>query len=165
MATGDPKALDVATRAAERIVETQGERGQWWWHHDPRDGRVSSAYPVYSVHQQGMVPMAFHTLKAAGGPDLTPAIELGRSWLQNNELGLNLIDEEAGTTWRSIERDEGRLRRLARHSAELILGGDDRRNPPTARLRVNHETRPYEWGWSLFARAIEHGSKPSEHLA
>ena len=32
--------------------------GQWWWHYDVRDGSVVERYPVYSVHQHAMAPMA-----------------------------------------------------------------------------------------------------------
>ncbi len=165
IASGDTRALDVASAAAARMAELQGDRGQWWWHHDPRDGRVSGAYPVYSVHQHGMVPMAFRTLALAGGPGLDRAIEAGRAWLSGNEMGVDLVDRDSGTIWRSIERDEGPIRRLARHSQAVFGRRDDRPGPPPPRLRVNHETRPYEWGWCLFASAVEAGEKPPEHLA
>jgi hypothetical protein len=147
------------------MVGRQGDRGQWWWHHDPRDGSVSGAYPVYSVHQVGMAPMALRTLALAGGPDFARAIESGRAWVSANELGVDLVDPRAGTTWRSIERVEGRPRRLARHARAVLGGRDDRPGGSPVRLRVNHETRPYEWAWSLFASAIEAGDRPPEHLA
>jgi hypothetical protein len=165
IASGIVRALDVAAVAAARMVDRQGARGQWWWHHDPRDGRVSGAYPVYSVHQHGMAPMALRTLAIAGGPGFSRAIEAGRSWVSDNELGVDLVDRDAGTIWRSIERDEGRPRRLARHAWTLLGRRDDRPGTPGPGLRVNHETRPYEWGWYLFARALEAGRKPPEHLA
>jgi hypothetical protein len=165
IASGHARALDVASVAAGRMVDRQGARGQWWWHHDPRDGRVSGAYPVYSVHQHGMAPMALRTLAIAGGPGFGRAIEASRSWLSDNELGVDLVDRDAGTIWRSIERDEGRPRRLARHAWTLMGSRDDRPGTTPPNLRVNHETRPYEWGWCLFAKALEGSPKPSEHLA
>ena len=167
IATGDARTLDVAAAAASRMVEVQGPSGQWWWHHDPRDGRVSSSYPVYSVHQHGMAPMAFRTLAKAGGPNLGRAAEAGRAWISANELGVDLADPEAGTIWRSIARDEGLARRLARHLREIIGHRDDRLGPGPSRnqLRVNHETRPYEWAWYLFAGAIEAGDSAPGHLA
>jgi hypothetical protein len=165
IASGDARALDVAAAVAGRMVDQQGDRGQWWWHHDPRDGRVSGAYPVYSVHQHGMAPMALRALETAGGPGFGRAIEAGRSWLSDNELGVDLVDRDAGTIWRSIERDESRPRRLARHAWSLVGRGDDRPGSTLPELRVNHETRPYEWGWCLFASAVEAGRKPPEHLS
>ena len=147
------------------MAELQGGRGQWWWHYDHRDGSVSGSYPVYSVHQIGMAPMALRTLTLADGPDFGRAIETGRAWVSSNELGVDLVDLEAGTTWRSIERAEGRSARLVRHARALLGGRDDRPDSTLPRLRVNHETRPYEWAWSLFASAIEVGTRPPEHLA
>ena len=161
----DGRALEVASGSAGRMVELQGDRGQWWWHHDPRDGSVSGAYPVYSVHQVGMAPMALRTLTLAGGPDFARAIGASRAWVSENELGVDLVDREAGTIWRSIERADGRPGRLARHARALLGGRDDRPGSTPARLRVNYETRPYEWAWSLFAAAIESGERPPEHLA
>ena len=165
IALGDRRALQVASESAVRLADLQGSLGQWWWHYDPRDGSVSGAYPVYSVHQFGMAPMALRTLAIAGGPDLDRSIDAGRAWISANELGVDLLDREAGTTWRSIERAEGRPRRVVRHAKAVLGGWDDRpaRTPP--RLRINHETRPYEWAWSLFASAIEAGLKVPEHLA
>ena len=162
----DARALEVAAASALRMAEVQGDLGQWWWHYDPRDGRVSGSYPVYSVHQHGMAPMAFRTLTLAGGPDLSGAVEAGRAWLSRNELGVDLVDRRAGTIWRSIVRDEGPARRLARHA--LRLAGprvDDRPAGSPPGLRVNRETRPYEWAWYLFTAAVEGGSPPQGHLA
>ena len=165
IATGDGRALEVASTSAGRMVELQGGRGQWWWHHDPRDGSVSGAYPVYSVHQVGMAPMALRTLALAGGPDFGRAVEASRAWVSENELGIDLVDRDVGTIWRSIERAEGGPRRLARHARALLGGRDDRPGLAPSRLLVNFETRPYEWAWSLFAAAIEAGEKPPEHLS
>src|SRR5271170_7825146 len=45
------EALAGALECAKAICGAQGESGQWWWLYDARSGRVSSRYPVYSVHQ------------------------------------------------------------------------------------------------------------------
>ena len=165
IAEKDGQALEVASASAGRMVELQGDRGQWWWHFDPRDGSVSGAYPVYSVHQVGMAPMALKTLALAGGPDFAAAIEAGRGWVSDNELGIDLVDDQAGTIWRSIEKVERFVPRLVHHARGILGGRDDRPGAIRPKLRVNHETRPYEWAWGLFAAAIESGPTPSEHLA
>ena len=163
---GHAQALDVASSAALRLVERQGSLGQWWWHYDPRDGRVAGSYPVYSVHQHGMAPMSFRTLALAGGPDLLAAVALGRAWLGHNELHVPLVDPQAGTIWRSIVRAEGSARRLVRH-ARRLLGPrvDDRLSAVPPALRLNRETRPYEWAWYLFASSLESGLSHREHIA
>lgn len=162
IADDDGPALDVATQAAGRIEEFQGERGQWWWHYDARSGRVCQAYPVYSVHQHGMAPMALRTLAAAGGPAADRAIESSFRWLDHNELGVRLIEPEAGTIWRDIEPDEGRLRTALRH-ARSILGRGRPTASDAAHLRINRETRPYEWAWCLYAAALEGRAEAAPH--
>src|SRR6185436_6781341 len=54
---GDDAGLQSAISCAEKLCELQGLLGQWWWHYDAVEGRVIGRYPVYSVHQDGMVPM------------------------------------------------------------------------------------------------------------
>jgi hypothetical protein len=157
-------ALAASQACAARLASLQGDLGQWWWHYDPRDGRVVQTFPVYSVHQHAMAPMALLALAAAGGTDHRAAVERSYRWISWNETGEPLLDEEAGTIWRSVERDEGGVPRLARHARSVV--GWKAPVPATApRLRVNHETRPYEWGWCLYAGAIAAGAERREHAA
>jgi hypothetical protein len=161
--TGDAAALDVATQSAEKMVALQGDLGQWWWHYDARKGRVCQAFPVYSVHQHGMAPMALLTLAAAGGPALGKAVEKSRAWLNHNELNVSLVDQSAGTIWRDIECDEGGLKRLSRH-VRSVLGMRWADRAETVRFKINEETRPYEWAWCLFAAALDGGQKSPLHI-
>lgn len=152
---GDRVALAASESCARRLVETQGSLGQWCWHYDAQRGFPVQAYPVYSVHQHGMAPMALRALLAAGGADLTAAAELGRRWLDRNELGRPFLDLAAGTIWRSLEKVEPALVRLGRKlGSALGAGGESRPDAPAGRLRVNLETRPYEWAWCLYAGAL-----------
>ena len=61
-ATRDARAAEVAISCAERMCQMQGPEGQWWWHFDIRAGRLVEGYPVYSVHQDSMAPMALFAL-------------------------------------------------------------------------------------------------------
>ena len=65
----DREALTVADGVADKICAAQGDSGQWWWHYDSRNGSVVEGYPVYSVHQHAMAPMALLDLAEAGGTD------------------------------------------------------------------------------------------------
>jgi hypothetical protein len=165
IAADDGPALELACRVAGRVVDLQGDLGQWWWHYDARSGGVSQSYPVYSVHQHGMAPMALRTLAAAGGPAADAAIAKSFAWLDRNELGLSLVDPAAGTIWRDIEPAEGRTRRALRH-VRSILGRGRPDLARATRLTLNRETRPYEWAWCLFAAALDgrEGSVPHPHL-
>ncbi len=142
----------VATDLANQLIALQGDLGQWWWHYDPRDGQVAQSYPVYSVHQHAMAPMALLALSAASGVYFDEAIHKSHAWLEKNELQINMIDYKANTVWRDINYKQGRLSSLTRKGRSL-LGWKRKENlmPP---LQLNYETRPYEWGWCLYAGAI-----------
>ena len=154
VATGDRRALDAANRCANRIVELQGPAGQWWWHYDVRTGEVVEGYPVYSVHQHAMAPMALFELHESGGNDHDAAITAGLAWLRTHPEGAGeLIDEGAGVVWRKIGRREPRkaVRSIRAVSTSLRpalrLGPLDLIFPPD---RIDYECRPYELGWLLY---------------
>lgn len=154
-ATADRRALDAANRCAARIVELQGGAGQWWWHYDLRNGHVVEGYPVYSVHQHAMGPMALFDLHAMGGSDHREAIRSGLSWLQTHpETQSTLLDAATGAVWRKIGRREPRkaVRSLRAASTsmfrDLRMGWLDRVFPAGV---VDYECRPYELGWLLYA--------------
>jgi hypothetical protein len=156
--TGNGEGLRAADACAGRLVQLQGTLGQWWWHYDPRDGNVAQPYPVYSVHQHGMAPMALMALRKAGGVHHQQAIELSHAWINHNEMNVNMLDVQAGTIWRDIEINEGAASRAMR-KAKSMLGikrgkGGVIVAEPSENLHVNFETRPYEWAWWLFADAI-----------
>lgn len=153
--TGDLAALDAAARCADRVVALQGERGQWWWHYDWRRGEVVEQYPVYSVHQHAMAPMALLELDEAGGPDHRAAIAAGLAWLvKRPESAADLIAEDLGVVWRKVGRHEPR--KMVRTFRSAASAAD-----PGLRLTwldwmfrpgpVDRECRPFELGWLLYA--------------
>ncbi|WP_448059314.1 hypothetical protein [Cellulomonas hominis] len=154
-ATGDRSALEAADRCAARIVELQGAAGQWWWHYDARDGTVVEGFPVYSVHQHAMAPMALLDLHEAGGADHTAAVGRGLDWLDTHpEVLEELVSPRYGLVWRKVGRREPpkAARKLSAVTTSLSPGlrlpGLDAVLPPTV---VDHECRPYEMGWLLYA--------------
>jgi hypothetical protein len=150
-----PDALAAADRCAERIVALQGDAGQWWWHYDVRTGDVVEGFPVYSVHQHAMAPMALFDLAEAGGKDHLAAIARGLRWIEDHpETEESLLDPASGAIWRKVGRRERKKAVRAIRSAStsikpsLHLRGLDRLFPPGP---VDHECRPYELGWLLYA--------------
>ena len=153
--SGDPPALDAARKCADLICKLQGKSGQWWWHYDYRTGKVVEHYPVYSVHQDAMAPMALFALDEAGGGDHADAIARGFDWIYTpGEVNFPLIDEEADLIWRKIGRREplkaSRYIQAAasRFHPSLRVPGIDSIFPAN---RVDFEDRPYHLGWVLFA--------------
>jgi hypothetical protein len=151
----DEQALAAADRCAEVICRLQGADGEWWWHYDARSDGVVEGYPVYSVHQDSMAPMALLDLVEAGGCDHSDAIGRGLRWFDAVRVpGRPLIDAEKGAIWRKVARREpGKLVRQLRAASTslhpgLRLGFLDALFPPG---RVDWESRPYHLGWVLDA--------------
>jgi hypothetical protein len=154
-ATKEKRAAEIACQCAGRMCELQGSDGQWWWHFDFRTGRVLERYPVYSVHQDSMVPMALLALCRACGQDHSASIEKGLRWLvQPAEKTDSLIDQEHNAIWRSVARREpGRLviglqSAISYVHSSIRMPGVDLLFPPVS---IDYESRPYHMGWILHA--------------
>ena len=150
----DRAAIQAANACAARIVLLQGPAGQWWWHYDTRNGRVVEGYPVYSVHQHAMAPMALLDLFDAGGADHRMAIAKGLSWIDTPaETDQPMVSEVDGVIWRKVGRSEPPklTRRLAAISTAIAPGLHvpylDTAFPAD---KIDRECRPYEFGWLLY---------------
>ncbi len=144
----DAEALMIALECAENICHLQGPLGQWWWHYDAHTGKVVGRYPVYSVHQDGMAPMALSAVSKASGIDFSENIIRGLNWIRGkNELGIALMDQEYNVIWRSFYGEKSKsyielAMSLFRKSLKYTACYD---------LKVNYECRPYHLGWILYA--------------
>jgi hypothetical protein len=159
-AFGDRGALTMAERCLDQVLRAQGPLGQWAWHYNVRTGAVVDRYPVYSVHQHGMGPMAVLAVADATGQSYDDALEKSVAWVfGENELRRAMIDQDSGVIWRSIRRRIARRKLI--HVFKLLSlsrmqGAGDRLadivNTP-GQLEVDMECRPYELGWLLWAFA------------
>lgn len=155
----DMRSSDVAVAVADTICRLQGPQGQWWWHYDVQTGEVAEEYPVFSVHQHGMTPMALFAVDVAAGTNHRPQIVKGLNWLvERNEMPEQLIELYRGIIWRDIHRREvGKMFRFIR--GLLLTAGLTGMHRLTGKnlfgYVVNRECRPYELGWLLYAWAEE----------
>jgi|HubBroStandDraft_6_1064221.scaffolds.fasta_scaffold00094_35 hypothetical protein len=165
-ACNDEHATQRALDCALAICEAQGSLGQWWWHYDSANGRVVDGYPVFSVHQHGMAPMALFALGEAIQSDFSPWIYKGLKWIDNNELGFEMKDERASVVWRCISRPISR--KYWNFATRLVK---PRKHPKSHDdMKVLFECRPYELGFLLHAFAdkdtqltsIQNGKPSSE---
>lgn len=146
----DPAPLGAALRCAHAICELQGSLGQWWWLYNSRTGRVASQYPVYSVHQHGMAPMALLAAEEVSGRSFTDSIATGLRWIYGeNERGADMRDQENALIWRCL------LPGRAAKYWQMAMRALNRQPTPTHNLAILHEQRPYEFGWLLFAFATK----------
>jgi hypothetical protein len=159
-AAGDDAALAAARRGAAAICARQGPAGQWWWIYHAGPGRIALRYPVYTVHQDSMGPMA---LLATGEPGAFAApLRRSLAWLADPpELtGETLLPPEHSLVWRAVQREQpdrtgklglGRWERLRLHLAAWTGRADHR---PTGPMHLCPECRPYHLGWILLAGAL-----------
>jgi hypothetical protein len=150
--------LGPASECAAAICRAQGNSGQWWWLYDSKSGRVSSRYPVYSVHQHGMGPMGLFAVEEATGQSFRENIYKGLRWIYGvNELGTDMRDKARDLIWRCALPG-------SKHSKywEMILNivRSPRQDLPDPALKILYEQRPYEFGWLLFAFANSSNSEP-----
>jgi len=150
-ACGVREAGEAAGKCAAAICRFQGPLGQWWWHYDARTGMVAESYPVYSVHQDGMAPMALFALADETPFDFTGAVYKGLQWIARaNEAGCDLRDLDKKVIWRSIYQSSryavwrNRIQ-YAVGAGQATVSGDQ--------LKVLFECRPYHFGWLLYAFA------------
>ncbi|MDD5532125.1 MAG: hypothetical protein PHC52_04970 [Syntrophales bacterium] len=148
---GNAEAVEIAVKCARTICAHQGPRGQWWWHYDMRTGRVVSRYPVFSVHQDAMAPMALCAAGKASGENFESEIERGLIWITGeNELDREMIDARLNLVWRSIYKRK-KMWMLEAALSLARLPGAGRVFPSSFRLQ--EECRPYHLGWILYAFA------------
>jgi len=161
----DPEALAAADCAAAMICRMQGKAGQWWCGYDARTGEIAARYPVYGVHQHALAPMALLDLADAGGQLHLEAICRGLRWLARPpETTESLLLDEPPVVWREVAlRDrrkpaDGGGRAAARLRPRLGLRALNWILRPGA---VEHECRPRELGWLLFAWLPELAALPA----
>jgi len=112
---GEKDALHIATQCADTLCNLQGSQGQWWWIYNVEKGAIAEGYPIYSVNQDGTVPMALFALQQALSDNkYEENIYRGLDWiLGDNELKTELIDWGMQLIWRGIRWEEaGGLGRL-----------------------------------------------------
>jgi hypothetical protein len=155
-ATGDASSLERSVRIAENICALQRNFGEWPWLYDSSDGTVASFYPIYSVHQDSMAPMALLKLDELSGSDFAASAARGIPWLfGENEMGVSLVDDDLGVIWRSI-RPKSLLQ--PKHMLRIIklmhISRLDRIKDlaePYLSFEIDRECRPYHLGWILYA--------------
>jgi len=142
-------ALTEAKNCASAICRVQGSLGQWRWHYDSVSGYVVQRYPVYSVHQHAMAPMALIAISDAAKCDFSGPMLKGLQWIYGaNELKTPTVDPELSVVWRAIQPQSRWRLRAAQAGAYLRLR-DEHRSPGP--LKMLYECWPYELGWLLYA--------------
>jgi len=143
------EALLIAKECAFKICEHQSTIGEWLWHYDSRNGKTISKYPIYSVHQDAMAPIALFAIQRATNINFDSYIYKGLDWLvENNSLNENMIDIKNNLIWSGIgPRDtERKIKSTLKH-----IGF--RTKEEYSSLEIVKECWSYHLGWVLYAFA------------
>lgn len=153
--TGCTFSTEAASAVADKVCREQGEMGQWWWLYDAKTGRVMDGYPVYSVHQDGMAPMALMEAGLTIHQSYDEFIEHGLGWtFGKNELNTSMVLDHKGLILRDIhKKGYGRVRRMI--AGTLWNWGFKRKDFRANQYEINPECRPYHLGWALYAAGLK----------
>jgi hypothetical protein len=149
------QAAAIVGALSAKLVALQGEKGQWWWLYDSQTGEVVERYPVFSVHQDGMAPMALLAAARALECNFDSAIRRSVQWIYgNNELGQNLVLDQQGLILRDLHPPGASRLTRAIKAAAWCSGwrADNKASHP--RCVINAECRPYHLGWVLCAAGM-----------
>ncbi len=143
----DNEALTISKECAQKICDHQGNNGEWMWHYNSSNGKVISKYPVYSVHQDAMAPMALYAIQEASGINFEKYIFKGLDWLtESNALKANMINEDLNLIWRAIAP-----KKISRNIKTILNLFGINTKDEYSKLEIVKECWSYHLGWVLFA--------------
>jgi len=157
---GDDSSKSLIEESVERLLQLQGNMGQWWWYYS-KFGKIVEKYPVFSVHQHGMAIMALEAAKPLVSKDVIVSIDrathLSFEWvLGKNEVSKSMIDEEKNLIFRSLQYPfydnfgASKSKIKSKLIQPLCILGLDKHL-----LRINPLCRSYEFGWLLYATHLQ----------
>ncbi|MCB0748945.1 MAG: hypothetical protein KDC90_15910, partial [Ignavibacteriae bacterium] len=156
------EALLITTECANKICELQSENGEWQWQYDSQTGKVVSYFPIHTVHQVALAPMALFAAQMASGNNYNKFILKGINWLTENKFLQNqLIDKSNNAILNKITP----VLNSKLYSFINLLGIELK--PNINKLKINYESSSYDFGWILytFAGRINYSSNEQQEEA
>jgi hypothetical protein len=145
--TGNDWARDIGLRTVRRLVQLQGENGQWGWMYHVPTGKVADYYPVFSVHQYAYAPFFLLEAIEQGYEEFREPLMKGFRWiLGQNEMGQSMVEPARQIVWRRIIRKKGdsKLTKLLR-ALGSIYGGFKSGTIKAHRLDIDRQC----WGFEM----------------
>lgn len=149
----DHEALDAARGVADALLALQRADGGWPWIFDAEQARVVEPYPIYTVHQDGMAPLALLELYEAIGDERYRTVPVrGIDWIYGqNDLRRSMLDANRRILYRSIRRKSPWDRAPLYANTAAAFAGLSQRADSRGSLELNRTDRPYHLGWVLEA--------------
>ncbi len=142
------EALLIAKQCADKICSHQSKSGEWKWQYDSETGNVISHYPIHSIYQFALAPMALFAIQMATYKDYTKYIFKGLDWIaNNNHLNNLIIDKSNNAIWNKITPiTNSKLFSILNFLKVKSLYKNKK-------LKIQFESNSYEFGWILYTFA------------
>jgi hypothetical protein len=150
------EALLIAEATAQKICELQGNNGEWMWQYSSKNGDVISQYPIYSIHQDALAPIALYSIQAATGKSYEKYIFKGFDWLFKNPLSTDMVCNKHNAVWDGMGPDK-----TYRKVKSILSNLGIIKNIEYKNLKVFKECSSFHLGWLLYAFAgrVNHANK------
>jgi len=153
---GRSQAAGESSRAlVSALLDVQREDGSWPGIVDPIRGEAAALYPVFTVTQVALAPIALRLCRETGLPgELDAAADAGISWAGgSNRLGFDLVHENEARLDRGImpRRKPGAVSRSFTSAARRLRGRLP--EPDPSDLILDPEVSSEDLGWVLEAWA------------
>jgi len=149
---GEEDLRPAADQIAGALLSLQRQDGAWPGLVDPVRTEAAVVYPVLSVTQVAVAPIALRAASELGLGDFNSAIESGLNWANGgNALGLDLVHEADARIDRGIltKRKPGALERGISSAARRIRG--QAFEPDARQLIIDPAASSEDLGWVLEA--------------
>ena len=151
----DEEARNAAAELGDRLSDLQLANGAWPWLLDTRRGSAAEPYPIYSSNQDSLAVIGLHgAAEATGQKELRAAAVRGMDWSYGqNELGVQMLDPDAGMIYRAIRRKRRSIRgsRAGGAAVGYLGSGEAPARPDT--LEIERAMEPSHLGGILEAWA------------
>ena len=154
------EALLIAEQTAQKICKLQGDRGEWMCHYNVKNGDVISKYPIYSIQQDALAPIALYSIQTATGKNYEKYIFKGFDWLTENSLNTDMVSNEHNVIWDGIGPDKTYRKVKSTLSNLGIIKIIEYK-----KLKVFKECSSFHLGWLLYAFAgrVNHANNIQEN--
>ena len=150
--TGNDWARDIGLRTVRRLVQLQGEDGQWGWMYHVPTGKVVDYYPVFSVHQYAYAPLFLLEAIDQGYDEFREPLVKGFRWIfGQNEMRQSMVEPERQIVWRRVIRkgSDSRLTKVLR-AMFITHGGLKSQTLKAHHLDIDRQCWGFEMALPLF---------------
>ncbi|MBK8946967.1 MAG: hypothetical protein IPM32_17105 [Ignavibacteriae bacterium] len=142
------EALLIAKECAQKICEHQGENGEWQWQYNSENGEIINHFPIYSVHQIALAPMALFSIQMASETDFSASIFKSLNWLFDNpKLYNTIIDKNNNSVWNKVTPIKSN--KLGSILNYFKINSFSK----FKKLKVDFVSNSYDYGWILYTFA------------